>query len=201
VRGLLREYGIYIPPGKEKVFKCLPEILEDAENALTINGRELISGLREELIYNRGQQAIIDKKIKVMAKEDKQCQALISNISGIGPITALTLVKDIADGSGFKNGRHLSAWIGLVPKQYSSGGKTKLGKISKRGSPALRRLLFMGARSVIKSSKNKNDKLSLWVQSLVSRLPHKKAAIAIANKMARMAWAELNALSSQTATL
>lgn len=199
IRGLLREYGIYIPLGIDQVFKALPDILEDAENDLTHLGRRLFKSMSDELNSGREYLKQIEKEIAVMTKENAQCQLLIKEIRGIGPITALTLTKDIMDGSHFKNGRHLAAWIGLVPRQYSSGGKTKLGRISKRGSPALRRLLFMGARSVIKSSNNKTDKLSLWVQALLLRLPHKKVAIAIANKMARTAWAVLNKNQVQAA--
>ncbi|HED36392.1 MAG TPA: IS110 family transposase [Gammaproteobacteria bacterium] len=198
-RGFLREYGIYISKGPANVFKAIPCILEDAENELTSEGRELIAQLGEELIHNREKLRGMDKRIAQMAKANVLCQALIQNIVGIGPMTALTLVKDIWEGDGFKNARHLSAWIGVVPRQYSSGGQTKLGGISKRGSPALRRLLFMCARSVMICAKNRDDKFSLWVQSIVERLPHRKAAIAVANKLARMAWAVLNAQKTQTA--
>jgi len=192
IRGLLREYGIYIPQGIDKVFTALPAILEDGENELTMPSRHLVNLLGDELRHGREHLQQHEKLIHAMARDNEQCQILIKEVDGIGPITALTLVKDIADGNYFKNGRHLSAWIGLVPRQYSSGGVTKLGRISKRGSSALRRLLFMGARSVIRSSKGKKDQFSVWVQSLVARLPHKKAAIAVANKMARIAWAVLN---------
>jgi len=199
IRGLLREYGIYIPQGIHKVFKKLPEILEDGENELTMQARQIISLLGDELRSARENLQRHEEIIQAMVRDNELCQIIIKQVRGIGPITALTLVNDIADGSHFKNGRHLSAWIGLVPRQYSSGGITKLGRISKRGSSALRRLLFMGARSVIRSSKDKTDKLSLWVQSLLARHPHKKVAIAVANKMARMAWAVLNNHQTQSA--
>ena len=199
IRGLLREYGIMIAQGIDKVFKQLPEILEDAENELSMPARHMVSLLGDELRAGRENLQRSEKMIHALVRDNALCQALIEQVRGIGPITALTLVKDIGDGSRFENGRHLSAWIGLVPRQYSSGGITKLGRISKRGSTALRRLLFMGARSVIRSSKGKTDKLSLWVQSLLTRHPHKKVAIAVANKMARMAWAVLNHHQTQAA--
>jgi len=198
-RGFLREYGVYIPKGAANVFKAIPGILEDAENELTVVGRELIAQLGEELIHNREKLKEIDKRIARMAKTNVLCQVLIQKIVGIGPMTALTLVKDIGEGDAFKNARHLSAWIGLVPRQYSSGGQTKLGGISKQGSPALRRLLFLGARSAMICAKNRDDKFSLWVQSIVERLAHRKAAIAVANKLARMAWGVLNAQKTQNA--
>lgn len=199
IRGLLREYGVYIPQGISKVFKKLPEILEDAENDLTMQARKIMSMLGDELRNGRENLEQNEAIISTMVRDNPLCQVLIKQVRGIGPITALTLVKDIADGSQFTNGRHLSAWIGLVPRQYSSGGVTKLGRISKRGSSALRRLLFMGARSVIRSSADKTDKLSLWVQSLLARHPHKKVAIAVANKMARIAWATLKTQRTQIA--
>jgi len=120
IRGLLREYGVYIPQGIEKVFKMVPEILEDAENDLTMQTRHLLSLLGDELRGGRENLQRHTKIIHAMSSESELCQLLMKEVTGIGPITALTLVKDIADGSHFKNGRHLAAWIGLVPRQYSS---------------------------------------------------------------------------------
>lgn len=192
LRGLLREYGVFIPVGIDKLFSKLPDILEDAENELTGYSRTIFCLLGEELRANRKLIKRIEQEINRLVSNNKWCQLLIQEIKGIDPMTALSFVNSIQDGSHFKNGRHVSAWIGLVPRQYSSGGKTKLGKISKQGSSSLRRLLFLGARSVMRVCQNKEDKMSQWIQSLLARHPHRKVAIAVANKMARMAWAVLN---------
>lgn len=132
-----------------------------------------------------------DKQIKQMAENSSACQAIME-IEGIGPITASAAVATIGDAKTFKRGRELSAWIGLVPKQHSSGNKDRLLGISKRGDPYLRKLLVHGARSVVKMCDKKTDKKSRWVLDKKKRCGPNKAAVALANKNARVIWAVLS---------
>lgn len=187
IRGLLAEYGIIVAQGVNKIRKALPEILEDAENELTMLGRQLFSELSEELREQDEKIAIYDIKIEAIFKSNEQCQR-VSKIDGIGQMTATAIVSAIGDPSTFKNGRHFSAYLGLVPRQSSSGGKEKLLGISKRGDTYLRTLLIHGARSVVMHAKNKEDKRSLWINNLVARRGANRAAVAVANKNARIIW-------------
>ena len=187
VRGLLAEYGIVINKGGVAVRKGLPEVLEDAENGLTQLSRELFAELLEELRLLEQQFEVCEKRIHVMSKENAVCRRL-DDILGIGPITASATYAAAGDGKDFVNGRHFSAWIGLVPGQHTTGGKPTLLGISKRGNAYLRTLFIHGARAVLLHSANKTDRFSLWAQALLERRGHNKACVAVANKMARMAW-------------
>lgn len=169
------------------VRKGLPEILEDAENGLTMLSRELFAELLEELRLLDQQFKECEKRIHVMSEENAVCRRL-DDILGIGPITASATYAAAGDGKDFVNGRHFSAWIGLVPGQHSTGGKSTLLGISKRGNAYLRTLFIHGARAVLRHSANKTDRFSLWAQALLERRGHNKACVAVANKMARMAW-------------
>jgi transposase len=187
VRGLLAEYGIVINKGVAAVRKGLPDILEDAENDLTTLSRELFADLLEELhvLDERFKQG--EKQIEASNRGNEVCQRL-DEILGVGPITASAAYAAAGDGKDFVNGRHFSAWIGLVPGQHSTGGKTTLLGISKRGNAYLRTLFIHGARAVLQHSANKTDRFSLWAQALLERRGYNKACVAVANKMARMAW-------------
>lgn len=187
VRGLLAEYGIVINKGVAAVRKGLPDILEDAENGLTPRSRELFADLLEELrlLDERFQHS--EKQIEASNRGNEVCQRL-DEILGVGPITASAAYAAAGDGKDFVNGRHFSAWIGLVPGQHSTGGKTTLLGISKRGNAYLRTLFIHGARAVLQHSANKTDRFSLWAQALLERRGYNKACVAVANKMARMAW-------------
>lgn len=187
VRGLLAEYGIVINKGVAAVRKGLPDILEDAENSLTMRGRELFADLLEELRLLDERLKHSEKQIEVSNRENEVCQRL-DEILGVGPITASAAYAAAGDGKDFVNGRHFSAWIGLVPGQHSTGGKSTLLGISKRGNAYLRTLFIHGARAVLRHSANKTDRFSLWAQALLERRGHNKACVAVANKMARMAW-------------
>ena len=132
-----------------------------------------------------------DKRFAYAAKTDDTIKRL-TEIEGIGYLTASALVAATGDGRQFKNGREMAAWLGLVPKQYSSGGKAKLGGISKRGDKYLRTLLIHGARSAIAASTHKEDRRSRWVQGLRDRRNKNIAAVAFANRNARIAWAILS---------
>lgn len=191
IRGLLQEFGIVIKKGGSGI-KNIHEIVEDANNELTINGRELMMELYEEFVELSNKIKRCEDKIKISATTDKRC-VYLQTIPGIGKMTATAIVASIGEGEVFKKGRHFSAWLGLVPKQNSSGDKTRLLGISKRGDNYLRGLLVHGARAVIAATtrKDKTDKFSLWVKQLVARCGMNKATVAIANKNARIAWALL----------
>ena len=187
VRGLLAEYGIVINKGVAAVRKGLPDILEDAENGLTMRSRELFADLLEELRLLDERLKRSEEQIEACNRENEVCQRL-DEILGVGPITASAAYAAAGDGKDFVNGRHFSAWIGLVPGQHSTGGKSTLLGISKRGNAYLRTLFIHGARAVLRHSANKTDRFSLWAQALVERRGYNKACVAVANKMARIAW-------------
>ena len=187
VRGLLAEYGVVINKGVAAVRKRLPEILEDAENGLTTLSREIFAELLEELrtLDQRFEQC--GQRIESLNQGNDVCQRL-DEILGIGPIIASATYAAAGDGEDFVNGRHFSAWLGLVPGQHSTGGKAVLLGISKRGNAYLRTMYIHGARAVLRHSANKTDRFSRWAQAVLERRGHNKACVAVANKMARMAW-------------
>ena len=187
IRGLLAEYGIVIPQGITAVRRELPLILEDAENELTVTTRALFADLFDELCSLDQRLSGCDDRIKAVNQGNEMCQRLEA-VPGIGPITANALYAAGGTGSDFKNGRHFSAWLGLVPGQHSSGGKAVLLGISKRGNSYLRTLLIHGARAVLRYSAGKTDRFSRWAQALLERRGHNKACVAVANKLARIAW-------------
>lgn len=191
VRGLLQEFGIEIPKGRAKVNEQLPYILEDGENGLSDLFREELHGLYQELRHLDQRVAHYDQQIDSIAENDKQAQRLMT-IPGVAAKGATALLAAIGDISHFKNGRELSAWLGLVPRQHSTGGKSNLLGISKRGDIYLRQLLIHGARSVMRYIDNKNDRVSQWGKELKSRRHNNVATVAMANKMARIAFALLS---------
>lgn len=191
VRGLLAEYGIVIAhTGIRAVRQTIPLILEDADNGLTANLRELLHGIGEELCAIDQRIQAFDKTVQHHAHSDERAKQILQ-LEGVGPITASAAVTMAGDGTQFKSGRAFSAWIGLVPRQHSSGGKEKLGSISKRGDKRLRTLLIHGARAVIKHSEHKTDSRSCWINALVARSNKNIATVALANKNARIIWAML----------
>jgi len=190
-RGLLAEYGIVVNKGIKTLRRELPCMLEDADNCLSSFARKHFHHLYEKLILLDDEIAGYDKEIKAIAKESDECQRLLT-IPGVGVVTATALVAMIGNVSCFKNGRELSAYFGLVPRQHSSGGKTHLQGISKRGDTYIRTLLIHGARSVVKVAHKKTDSRSQWINELEARRGHNKAAVAQANKAARQVWAVLS---------
>ena len=131
-----------------------------------------------------------DKKIDRVFRSSEACQR-IARIKGVGPMTATAIVAAVGDGTEFKNGRHLAAWVGLVPRQHSSGQRTVMMGISKRGSQHLRTLLVHGARAVVRSASRKTDPFNVWVNELHQRRGFNRATVAVANKNARIIWAVL----------
>jgi transposase len=190
IRGLLGEYGLVVGRRVDVLRTALPLLLEDAENGLTADFRELLQGLQQDLITLDERVNEMDKKIKVLASSNTDAKRL-QQIPGIGPITATALICAIGDGKQFKRGRDMAAWLGLTPRQRSSGGKDRLLGISKRGDAYLRTLLIHGARAVLKVASNKDDPRSCWLQNLCSRRNKNIAAVALANKNARIVWALL----------
>ena len=190
IRGLLAEFGIVIPRGIGHIAKALPEILEDGENALPGMMRELFARLGENLKQMDQQVEELERQIKLWHRENEQSRKLEA-IAGIGPITASALVATLGDAKSFKNARQVPAWLGMVPRHEGTGGKAKLGRISKRGDVYVRTLLIHGARSVIRQLERKPDSPDGWLKKLIARRNKNVAAVALAARNARIAWALL----------
>ena len=189
VRGLLLEYGIEIPQGRAAVMRRIPEILEDGENGLSERFRAELNGVLEELRHIDAQVVHYDGQIQAIAQSHETVQRLMT-IPGIGALVATALVAAVGeDVSLFHNGRALAAWLGLVPRQHSTGGRERLLGISKRGDVYLRQLLIHGARSVLRWVERKDDPASRWATALKTRRHINVAVVALANKIARVAYA------------
>jgi transposase len=189
MRGLLAEFGIVFAQGIRWVTMKLPEILEDAENELPASSRELFARLLEHFRELDRQVKELEAQIEAWHRRNPDSMRL-HKIPGIGPLSASALVASVGDVNAFRNGRQMAAWLGLVPRQNSSGGKPHLGRISKRGDAYLRTLLIHGARSVLQS-KSRGGTLAPWLERLTVRRNPNVAAVALANKNARIAWALL----------
>jgi transposase len=190
IRGLLYEYGVVLPMGVHNVYKALPDLYDrQADNGLSELFKTLLEQHYQKLVELDVHLEWYTKKIHALSQHEA-CQRLQS-IPGVGPIIASALYQHIGNGSEFKNGRAVSASVGLVPKQHSSGGKQNLLGISKRGDGYLRTLLIHGARAVMRVSKTKDTPLARWVRRIEQTRGRNKAAVALANKLARIAWALL----------
>ena len=190
MRGLLYELGIVIPKGISYIEKQLPQILEDAENGLPDISRSLFARLFEHFRQLGQQVKELESQIKAWHKQNAASER-IEAIPGIGALTASALVASIGDAKMFKSGRQLAAWLGLVPRQDSSGGKEKLLGISKRGDVYLRTLLIHGARAVLFHRMRQVEHQDGWLMKLKARRNPNVAAVALANKNARVVWALL----------
>jgi len=189
IRGLLAEYGFAIPQGIGHIAKRVPEIIEDGENDLPGSFRLLIQRLVDHLKELDRQAGELEQEIQLWHKNSPLSQKL-AKIPGIGPITATALIASVGDARQFKNGRQLAAWLGIVPKQHSTGGKARLLGISKRGDRYLRTLLIHGARAVVRIAERKAQ-VESWIKRLLERRHKNVAAVALANKNARIIWALL----------
>lgn len=189
IRGLLGEFGIVMPEGIHVLKEQMPQILEDAENGLPGASRELFARLIEHLRELDRRVKDLQRQIETWHHNSAPSQRL-EQIPGIGPLTASALVASIGDIRTFRNARQLSAWLGLVPRQDSSGGQTRLLGISKRGDSYLRKLLIHGARAVLSRLKRRPGDAD-WRTRLLARRPANVAAVALANKNARIVWALL----------
>jgi transposase len=190
VRSLLLERGLTVPKGRRHLNQALPRILEDAELPLSGSFRVLLAQLKLELEQLAERIAQMDAVIEQEARENEACQRL-TTIPGVGPVTATALVGAIGNGSAFRKGRDLSTWMGIVPGEYTTGGKQKLLGISKRGNKYLRRLFVQGARSVLQQRDKQAPGLSLWLAQLLACKHQNVVVVALANKMVRIAWAVL----------
>ncbi|MBI3773848.1 MAG: IS110 family transposase [Gammaproteobacteria bacterium] len=190
MRALVAEYGIVMNKGVAAVRRGIPELLEDAENGLSDRFRALLAQGYEQLGELEKHIDYYTRQVELHSRQNEQMRRLQA-LPGFGPIVSSVFASAIGDGSAFKRGRDVSASLGLVPRQHSSGGKDVLLGISKRGDKYLRSLLIHGARSVVIYAKNKDDSLSRWINRIRERRGTNKAAVALANKLARMGWALL----------
>ena len=194
MRGLLLENGITIPQGIHHLVPHITELLDPQTEELSTRLKCLLASMLEDFKNKNISIREREAALKELSKNNQQVQNLMS-IPGVGFLTATILVGKIGNANTFKNGRQMAAWLGLVPKQHSTGGKVQLGRISKRGDRTLRALLVHGARSVFRALKLKKDEqLSSqlkWLKSVAERRGHNKGIVAFANKMARVAWALL----------
>lgn len=189
IRGLLAEFGIIIPQGISNIASRVPELIEDASNELPGAFRVLVQRLLDHLKELDRQVDELEAQIQSWHR-NSDLSTKIAQVPGIGPISASALIASIGDAKNFDNGRQLAAWLGLVPKQHSTGGKSNLLSISKRGDTYLRTLLIHGARSVIYHAAKRPESCS-WVSAVVNRRNKNVAAVALANKNARIVWALL----------
>jgi transposase len=189
LRGLLGEFGIAIPQGIRQLSTHVPDIVEDADNGLPGLMRGLVQRLWEHFQELDRQVGELDRDIRRLQREDEASRRL-AEIPGIGFLSASALAATVGDAKAFANGRQLAAWLGLVPRQHSSGGKEILMGISKRGDCYVRTLLIHGARAVIQQAERRNEADS-WLKRLLARRSKNVATVAVAAKNARIAWAIL----------
>ena len=188
LRAHLAEFGIIAPVGRNGVEELLYAIADSDDERIPNVARECLVLLEKQLQLLKAQILELDRRILAWHRSDETCKRLDA-LPGVGPALATALVASVADPKAFRSGRDFSAWIGLVPKQNSSGGKERLGSITKQGDRYLRSLFCAGALSVIRYVKIHGTKSRPWLAKLLERRPTKVAAIALANKIARMAWA------------
>ncbi|HBV20849.1 MAG TPA: IS110 family transposase, partial [Nitrosomonas sp.] len=191
IRGLLMEFGIVIRQGFSALHESIPCILEDGENELPVMYRPTLLRMYERLCQLREDLKFLDDQINALVKQNHACHELTA-IEGVGPISAVLLFATLGSGEAFQSGREFSAYLGLTPKQYSSGGRTTMVGLSKKiASKRLRSVLIQGARAYIHRVKEPKTPKDMWLLGLVSRAGYGKASVALANKNARTAWALL----------
>lgn len=186
LRGLLSEFGIVMPAGRYKTHEQVPYILEDAENGLPILAREVIHEVWQRYLTTCEEVLKADRRLSALARESEQARRLMT-IPGVGELIATAMVAAI-DPKMFDNSRQLPAWLGLTPRQYTTGGNVRLGRITKHGDKYLRMGLVHGARAVIANLGDKQDKVSCWLRDLVERRGYKRAIVALAARNARLIW-------------
>jgi transposase len=188
IRAHLAEFGIVAPVGRKGVEQLLGIVADAGDKRLPDVARACVTALGAQLGTLKAQILQFDRLIMAWHRSS-ETSGRLDDIPGVGPALATALVATVADPKAFRSGRNFSAWLGIVPKQHSSGGKERLGSISKRGDRYLRGLFVAGALAVIRYAKIHGTKHRPWLTALLGRRPTKVAAIALANKMARMAWA------------
>lgn len=190
IRGLLSEYGIVLPQSLTKFRALIVSKLQNEQAKLTALSTEVFWQLYDEFLSLEKRLAYYDEKLAAIGRAHPECQRL-QTIPGIGPISATAILAAISDATQFKNGRQFAAWLGLVPREHSTGGKPRLLGISKRGDRYLRKLFVHGARATLRWVDSKQDDRSRWLKALIGRRSKNRAAVALANKNARIAWALL----------
>ena len=188
IRGLSAEYGIVAPVGLNQLRRAIPEWLEDASNGLSDLFRQILAGLQHDLVALDQRVEALTHSIEQAAAKDPVARRLL-DLRGVGPLTATAMAIELGDGQQFRRGRDFAASLGLVPRQHSTGGKTRLLGISKRGDAYTRKLLVHGARAVIRHHKSDEDPLNRWIDLQMSRKHPNVVSVALANKTARIAWA------------
>ena len=188
IRGMLAEFGLVVSKSPEKLREKLTDMLEDASNDLSGVARLVIEEAYAHWKEVDERIKWCDQRINAHVKDDAQAKAA-KNLMGIGPITASAVVATVGDFNQFKNGAQFGAWLGLTPRQNSSGGKNNLGGITKRGDMYLRSLLIQGAKSAVMTAHKRDDPISKWLYQLCEKSGWQKAAVAMANKNARILWA------------
>jgi len=191
MRGLLLERGLTLPKGRRHLEQAIPGIVKNADSKWSEAFLVLIRQLNQELEQLSGRIDEMDKVIERTAADHEGCQRLMT-IPGIGPVTATALMAAIGNGAEFRRGRDLAAWVGMVPREYSTGGRQKLLGISKRGNGYLRRLFVQGARTVMQHRNRQANSLAHWLDGLTARAHQNVAIVALANKLVRVAWAVLH---------
>ena len=188
IRGLLTEFGLVVSRKPEKLRASLTGMLEDASNDLSGLARLVVQEAYDQWKDLEKRIEWCDVRISAHVKEDTQAKAA-KELMGVGPVTASAVVATVGDFHQFKNGAQFGAWLGLTPRQNSSGGKNSLGGITKRGDIYLRTLLIQGAKSAVMTAHQRDDPISKWLHQLREKSGWQKAAVAMANKNARILWA------------
>ena len=191
LRGLLAEYDIIISEGINNVRKAVPMVLEDGDNDLSVSARSIFAQLYDELVEIDTRVNALSKELARISDSHSRCKQF-KTVYGIGPMVATSLYAVMGDPKHYKNGREFAAFLGLVPRQYSTGGKPKLGSISKRGDVQTRTLLVQGAQAALSRMHKRDDRLSQWACRIKERRGHNVAAVALANKLTRICWAMAN---------
>ena len=190
LRGLLSEYGLVVGMGLDRLRHALPAMVQDGGNGIPGIARDVFADATAQLRELDARIAAYDRRIAALARASEAVQRIMK-IEGVGPVTATALVASVGDGRVFNNGRQFAAWLGLTPRQHSTGGKQRLGAMTKHGDVYLRTLLIHGARSVLRVTPKRSDAKSRWAESLRRRRPDNVAAVALAAKHARIIWAML----------
>ena len=184
MRGLATEFGLTVPKGIDR----LEELLVDADKAFPEKARQVFTGLFDQCRALAESIRVFEVEIVAHARHDDTARRL-ATIPGVGPITASLIAATVVDIGLFKSARHFAAWLGLVPRQYSTGGKTRLGRITKTGNREIRKLLVLGATSMVYRAPQWNSVVGVWTRGVLERRPVRLVTVALANKMARIAWA------------
>lgn len=187
LRGLLSEFGVVLPKGRYAVQAAIPAVLSDTENGLPQLAREMIHDLWLSIQQANEQILGYDRELSKLAKEDETAKRLLT-IPGVGEQVATGTVASVPDPRLFANSRQFAAWLGLVPRQYTTGGKIRLGRITKRGDKYLRMCLVHGARAVVANLGDKQDRVSCWLRDLIQRRGYLRAVVALAARNARLIW-------------